>query len=103
MNTIKIFTRAHIGKKHNKILRINNKFPAIIYGNNISNICIYIYNKDILNIKLIDFMFSKNKCIYLIGYNNNTITAKILNIQYHPYKNKIYHIDFLYITGLITN
>ncbi|QJC30261.1 50S ribosomal protein L25 [Enterobacteriaceae endosymbiont of Neohaemonia nigricornis] len=98
MNTIKIFQRLQIGKKFNKILRINNKIPAIIYGKNIIPIPIFIYNKDILNINITSFNDDQKKIIKLINYKNKIIKTQILNIQYHPYKNRIiYHIDFLYI------
>ncbi|QJC28927.1 50S ribosomal protein L25 [Enterobacteriaceae endosymbiont of Plateumaris rustica] len=95
MNKIKIFERNITGKKINKLLRINGKIPAIIYGNKKKEILIFIKNKDFLNIKN-DLLDNKYKILQLVNKENKLIRVKILEIQYHPYQlTKIYHIDFL--------
>ncbi|QJC31516.1 50S ribosomal protein L25 [Enterobacteriaceae endosymbiont of Donacia tomentosa] len=95
MHCIKCFQRIKTGKKFSKHLRKNNKFPAIIYGKKIKEISIFIKNQDMSNVDLSNFL---NKKLNLIDEQNNIFKVKVLDIQYHPYKNKkVYHIDFLSI------
>ncbi|QJC37599.1 50S ribosomal protein L25 [Enterobacteriaceae endosymbiont of Donacia bicoloricornis] len=95
MNNIKFLKRTEIGKKFSRRLRINNQFPAIIYGKKKKEIPVIINNTDIINIDLKKFLKKK---IQLIDEKKKTYKVKILDIQYHPYKNsKIIHIDFLFI------
>ncbi|QJC29812.1 50S ribosomal protein L25 [Enterobacteriaceae endosymbiont of Plateumaris sericea] len=95
MNKIKVFKRKTTGKKSNKLLRMNDRIPAIIYGNKKKEIPVFIENKDLLNINN-DLLNNKYKIIHLINEKNEFIRVKISDIQYHPFKlTKIYHIDFL--------
>ncbi|QJC31938.1 50S ribosomal protein L25 [Enterobacteriaceae endosymbiont of Donacia versicolorea] len=95
MNNIHFFKRINTGKKFSRKLRINNKFPAIIYGKKMKEIPIFINNSEIININFKNFFEKKFK---LINEKNEIFKVKIMDIQYHPYKTtKIYHIDFLFI------
>ncbi|QJC38001.1 50S ribosomal protein L25 [Enterobacteriaceae endosymbiont of Donacia marginata] len=95
MKNIKFLKRIEVGKKFSRRLRINNKFPAIIYGKNKKEIPIIINNEDIININFKNFFKKK---IQLIDGKKKIYKVKIIDIQYHPYKNtKIFHIDFLFI------
>ncbi|QJC33156.1 50S ribosomal protein L25 [Enterobacteriaceae endosymbiont of Donacia clavipes] len=95
MYNIRFFNRKNIGKKFSRKLRINNKFPAIIYGKKIKEIPITIHSNEMININLKNFFSKKFK---LINEKNKIFEVKIIDIQYHPYKiTKIYHIDFLFI------
>ncbi|QJC35552.1 50S ribosomal protein L25 [Enterobacteriaceae endosymbiont of Donacia sparganii] len=98
MNNIKFFKRIQTGKKFSRRLRINNQFPAIIYGKKIKEIPIIINNNDIIKINFKNFIKKDSPLIKLIDEKKNFFKVKIIDIQYHPYKfNKIYHIDFLFI------
>lgn len=95
MKNIKFFKRIEIGKKFSRRLRINNQFPAIIYGKKKKEIPIIINNEDIININFKNFLKKK---IQLIDEKKKIYEVKIIDIQYHPYKkNKIFHIDFLFV------
>ncbi|CAL1328954.1 50S ribosomal protein L25 [Candidatus Providencia siddallii] len=93
MITINAITRHNCGKSSSKKLRKNNKTPAIIYGNNIKPIHIIIMQNEIINKK-------NNKDFYSILnliLDKKKIKVKIQDIQYHPFKNKFVHIDFIII------
>ncbi|WMC18839.1 MAG: 50S ribosomal protein L25 [Enterobacteriaceae bacterium PSpicST2] len=86
--------RKLVGKGSSRRLRLKNKFPAIIYGKKKKNLNIEIKNKDIKNIEF-------NKIFYIkpliININKKKIKVKIHDIQWHSFKPKIIHIDFLII------
>lgn len=78
-------------------LRQQNKCPAIIYGNNHKNIIITL-NQNTMQHPNISKQIHKNNIIILnIEEQKKSITTKIQAIQYHPFKLKITHIDFLRI------
>ncbi len=91
---LKIEYRKKTGSNYNKKIRNKNKIPAIIYGKNKKNILIKINHNDIYN-KIIKNQYNK-KIIFYLKLNNLKIKSKIKNIQKHPCKNKILHIDFIY-------
>ncbi len=91
---LKIEYRKKIGSNYSKKIRNKNKIPAIIYGKKKKNILIKINHNDIYN-KIIKNQHNK-KMIFYLKLNNLKIKTKIKNIQKHPYKNKILHIDFIY-------
>ncbi|AZP36332.1 50S ribosomal protein L25 [Candidatus Annandia adelgestsuga] len=95
MLKIKAKKRVKFGKSINKILRFNNKIPAIIYGGNTSkkNIPIEISHDKIIHLYE-KKIFYKN---ILILIDKKKKIVKIKDIQYHPFKNQIIHIDFLII------
>ncbi len=90
---IKADYRYKIGTNNSNKIRKKNYIPAIIYNKNKKNIKIKIkYNliwniiknkKNIKNIKI------------KIKIKKKKIKCKIKEIQKHPFKNKILHIDFI--------
>ncbi len=90
--TIKVKYRNKKGTNNCKKIRKKNKIPAIIYIKNKKNILIKIKYNKIFNI------LKKKKNIKNIKFNlkfyNKKLKCKIKEIQKHPYKNKILHIDF---------
>lgn len=97
MLTIQAEIRSKKKTAESRRLRKQGKCPAIIYKNaQYSNIAIFLDQNKIQNPK--NFIhFYKNNQIKLIINKNNTFIVKIQNIQYHPFKSKIIHIDFLLI------
>ncbi|WP_367670724.1 50S ribosomal protein L25 [Sodalis-like secondary symbiont of Drepanosiphum platanoidis] len=86
--------RKDIGKSSNKRLRLLNQIPAIIYGKNIKPLKIkFCYN--IISNNKYKNDFYKN--FFIIKINKKEIKVKIHSIQYHPFKDKIIHFDFIYI------
>ncbi len=90
---IKAKYRTKLGTKYSNKIRKQGKIPSIIYTKKKNNIAIkikynFIYNfiKNNNNIKNIKF---------IIKLKNKIIKCKIKEIQKHPIKNKILHIDFM--------
>ncbi len=91
---LKIKYRKKTGSNYNKKIRNKNIIPGIIYGKGKKNILIKINHNNLYN-KIIKNQNNK-KIIFNLKLNNLIIKSKIKNIQKHPYKNKILHIDFIY-------
>lgn len=94
INQINAFNRYNIGKKANKRLRNNTIIPAIIYGGNKKNLSIAIDKEKIFNFIKQEKFFSS---IFYIYINNKKEKVFIRDIQRHPFKNLINHIDFIRI------
>ncbi|QJC36366.1 50S ribosomal protein L25 [Enterobacteriaceae endosymbiont of Donacia simplex] len=98
MYNIKFLKRVQTGKKFSRRLRINNQFPAIIYGKKKKEVPIILNNNDVVNINFKKILKKKCDIINLIDEKEKIYKVNIIDIQYHPFKNtKIYHIDFLFI------
>ncbi len=94
---LKIKKRNKTGTNYNKKIRKKDKIPAIIYGKNKKNILLKINHNYIYNIiKKYQVKTKINDIKFLIKINKKKIISNIKNIQKHPYKNKILHIDFIY-------
>lgn len=96
MHNIKVYIRKNFGKSASRRIRLEDNFPAIIYGNKKNKVLfIKIENNIFFNHEL------NNTKLYSNTYNlilkNKNIKVKIKEIQMHPFKKKIYHIDFLRI------
>lgn len=94
MLIIKAKERIKTGKNYNRILRNNNKIPAIIYHSSLlNNILIETYHDKIINLH-------KKKIFYeniIILIKKKQYIVKLKEIQYHHFKNQIIHIDFLMV------
>ncbi|WP_331828666.1 50S ribosomal protein L25 [Candidatus Blochmannia sp. SNP] len=76
-------------------MRKQNQCPAIIYRkDNEKNLPIILNQNDILHPDAIGQLY-KNNLILLSIKNKESITVKIQEIQYHPFKPKPIHIDFI--------
>ncbi|ADV33860.1 50S ribosomal protein L25 [Candidatus Blochmanniella vafra str. BVAF] len=77
-------------------LRNQEKCPAIIYYKNkkFENLPIILNNKDIQHPNSI-IHFYKNNILKLNIQNKSIVQVQIKEIQYHPYRSKIIHIDFM--------
>ncbi|CAD83162.1 50s ribosomal protein L25 [Candidatus Blochmanniella floridana] len=98
MLIIKAILRTEIKKSITRKIRKNGGCPAVIYNKNKSpNINVQLSNKDLSHPENVHYFLKNNKVQILIN-NEFTITAKIQDVQYHPYKSNIIHIDFIHIT-----
>ncbi len=95
MTTINLLAkhRKKLGTKNSRKIRLKNKIPAVIYSKGKKNIHIKIKNNNIHKIYKIK-KYIKEKITILI--EKKIINVKIKEIQKHPIKNKILHIDFIY-------
>lgn len=91
---INAFVRYNIGKKANKRLRNNAIIPAIIYGENKPPLLIGL-DKNIFLTFIKQETISSS--ILYINLNNKKEKVILRDIQRHPFKNLINHIDFIRI------
>ncbi|MXP50890.1 50S ribosomal protein L25 [Pantoea sp. SoEX] len=93
MFTINAIERQDKGKSASRRLRANNYFPAVVYGNGI-NFSIYLDLNLIMNLQSnVDFY----KNIITLIFNGIERRVKVKEIQRHPFKPKITHIDFVIV------
>ncbi|QIQ41189.1 MAG: 50S ribosomal protein L25 [Buchnera aphidicola (Aphis urticata)] len=82
------------GKSFSRQLRIQNKFPAILYGANKTSISLTLDHNSVFNLqKKTDFY--RKKLLLLI--DGKEYKVKVQAIQRHAFKLKLLHIDFLYL------
>ncbi|QCI15829.1 50S ribosomal protein L25 [Buchnera aphidicola] len=94
MLEIKAEKRIEKGKSFSRRLRINNKFPGVLYGVNKNIMLLTLDHNIIFNLqKKIEF-YKEN--LFLLVENHKYI-VKVQAVQRHPFKLKLLHIDFLYI------
>lgn len=97
MLTLKASLRMYQKKSATRRLRKQNKCPAIIYQKgNKKNLSIILNQNEILHPDSVAQLY-KHNLILLFIENKESITVKIQEIQYHPFKPKPIHIDFAYI------
>lgn len=94
MLTIKASLRIYHKKGATRRLRKQNKCPAIIYNRgNEPSVPITLNQNDILHPEAIIQLY-KNNVILLFLENQQPIAVKVQELQYHPFKPKVMHIDF---------
>ncbi|MBK4775463.1 50S ribosomal protein L25 [Candidatus Pantoea edessiphila] len=94
MLIINAIERKEKGKSASRRLRNKNYLPAIIYGNDINNISVSLDLNIIMNLQSnVDFY---EQIITLI-LNGIERKVKVKEIQRHPFKTKITHIDFVMV------
>ncbi|WHL25219.1 MAG: 50S ribosomal protein L25 [Candidatus Blochmannia vicinus] len=97
MLTIKANLRTYHKKSASRRLRKQNKCPAIVYRkDNKENLSIILNQNDILHPNSVAQLY-KNNLVLLFIENKESITVKVQEIQYHPFKPKPIHIDFIHI------
>lgn len=82
------------GKSASRYLRLNNHFPAIIYGKKEPNISIILNHNILFNMQLKE-NFYNNEIALLV--NNIKYFVKVKSVQRHAFKPKLLHIDFIQI------
>ncbi len=90
---IKANLRKEKGTKNSKKLRKKNQIPAIIYSKKKNFLISIKYNKFF---NLIKKNIKLENILFIIKIKKKKIICKIKEIQKHPFKNKILHIDFIY-------
>ncbi len=90
---LKVNYRNNIGTNYSNKIRKKEKIPAIIYIKKKQNIPIKVKYKKIFNLLKNKKNIKNIKLI--IKINKIKLKCKIKEIQKHPVKNKILHIDFI--------
>jgi large subunit ribosomal protein L25 len=84
--------RENSGTGHSRSIRQKKKIPAIIYGNKKDPIPVSLDEK-VLKMKIKDPTFFSKQCE--IKFNDEVIKVLPKDLQLHPVKESILHIDFL--------
>ncbi|WWO95824.1 MAG: 50S ribosomal protein L25 [Candidatus Dasytiphilus stammeri] len=92
MITINGITKIIHGTSASRRLRSGNMFPAIIYGGNYPPIFIILDHNIIIKLEDQRKFFTET---LLIIVNNKENYVKVKEVQHHPFKSKIIHIDFI--------
>lgn len=79
--------RKEIGKSAVGRLRRNNQIPCVLYGAEEDAICLSIHKKDL------NKLLSEAHSLINLNYNDKQQTSVIKDIQYHPVKGDIIHVD----------
>ncbi len=89
--------RTDVGKGASRRLRREeNKVPAIVYGGGKEPMSVTFHHKDILKALKNEAFFSQIITIQLEGKGQKLL---LKDIQRHPHKARVLHLDFLRITG----
>jgi len=86
--TIKGSQRESVGKKSTKALRNAGKVPCVLYGGDKP----VHFSADEISFK--NLVYTPNVYTASIELENETFTAVLQDIQFHPVTDKILHVDF---------
>ncbi|WWO96831.1 MAG: 50S ribosomal protein L25 [Candidatus Dasytiphilus stammeri] len=92
MITINAIPKIIHGTSASRRLRAGNRFPAIIYGGNHPPLFIILDHNLVIKLQEKSKFFTE-KLIIIV--NNQQNSVKVKEVQHHPFKSKIIHIDFI--------
>ena len=92
MFTINAEVRKEQGKGASRRLRAANKFPAIVYGGEAAPVSIELDHDKVWNMQTKAEFYSE---VLTIVVDGKEIKVKAQDVQRHPYKPKLQHIDFV--------
>jgi large subunit ribosomal protein L25 len=95
MRTIEVVgqTRTGLGKSDSKSTRSEGKIPCVVYGTGET----YHFLAEPLDVR--DLIYTDEFRKALIKIDNQTIECIVKDVQYHPVKDNILHIDFQALTA----
>ncbi|MEJ2763686.1 50S ribosomal protein L25 [Photobacterium sp. MCCC 1A19761] len=85
--------RTDLGKGASRRLRHEGKFPAIVYGGEAAPVAIVLKHDDVIN-KMDEASFYEAITLVIDGAE---VQVKPQDIQRHPFKPKVEHMDFIRI------
>lgn len=91
MFTINAEERKEQGKGASRRLRIANKFPAIIYGGKDAAVAIELDHDSVMNMQAKPGFYTDVLTLVVNGKEK----VKVQDVQRHPFKPKLHHIDFV--------
>lgn len=94
-NTISASLREHTGKGANRRLRAAGQVPGVLYGNGNEPTTLSFDPREV--VKLLEGPLGHN-AVTTINVDGNERLAIVKDIQVHPWKRKLLHIDFMEIT-----
>ncbi|WP_411832707.1 50S ribosomal protein L25/general stress protein Ctc [Pseudoxanthomonas mexicana] len=93
---IKVQRREDEGKGASRRLRHAGQVPAIVYGGDLSPVSIQLNHNEVWLASQNDWFYSS---ILDLSLNGDVQKVLLRDIQRHPYKQQIMHLDFQRITG----
>ena len=87
--TLKGNLRKELGKKATKALRAEGNVPCVIYGGGSENVHFYAEEKAFKNI-----IYTADVFIVEIQIGDKTYPSVIREVQFHPVKDTLFHVDF---------
>ncbi|MBK4764890.1 MAG: 50S ribosomal protein L25 [Pantoea sp. Brub] len=94
MFTINVKERIEKGKSASRRLRAKNFLPAIIYGKGKTNVFVELDHNILINLQTKPNFYKE---IFSIVLNKKILKVKIQDIQHHPFRKRLQHIDFVLI------
>ncbi|MEI4269703.1 MAG: 50S ribosomal protein L25 [Candidatus Dasytiphilus stammeri] len=92
MITINAIPKIIHGTSASRRLRAGNRFPAIIYGGNHPPLFIILDHNIVIKLQEKSQFFTEKLMIIVNDHQNY---VKVKEVQHHPFKSKIIHIDFI--------
>ncbi|MDX3773837.1 50S ribosomal protein L25/general stress protein Ctc [Chromatiaceae bacterium AAb-1] len=89
--TLNAEVRTDLGKGASRRLRHTDKVPAIIYGGNKDALAITLEHSKVLKAQSFEAFYSH---ILTINVGKEKVQAIVKDMQRHPFKPKVMHIDF---------
>ncbi|MBO1255488.1 50S ribosomal protein L25/general stress protein Ctc [Alteromonas sp. 5E99-2] len=89
--TLNAETRADLGKGASRRLRHADKVPAILYGGDEAPVSLTLEHNKVLQAQEFEAFYSH---VLTLNVDGKPVEALIKDIQRHPYKPKILHLDF---------
>jgi large subunit ribosomal protein L25 len=90
--TLDAEVRSDLGKGASRRLRHNNKVPAILYGNGAEPVSLTLAHNKVFRAQEEEAFYSH---ILTINIDGKPVKAVIKDMQRHPFKPMIMHLDFL--------
>ncbi|WP_116473074.1 50S ribosomal protein L25 [Zobellella maritima] len=84
--------RSDLGKGASRRLRHEDKVPAILYGAGQEPVALSLDHKKLNTAQESDSFYSE---VLTLVINGEEVKAKVQDIQRHPYKPKLAHLDFV--------
>ncbi|MGC0850150.1 50S ribosomal protein L25 [Pantoea agglomerans] len=92
MLTINAVERKEQGKGASRRLRTANRFPAIIYGGSEAAVAIDLDHDSVMNLQSKPGFYDE---VLALSVDGKETKVKVQAVQRHPFKPKLFHIDFV--------
>lgn len=86
---IKATIRESVGKSHARRLRRKGEIPCILYGVEKDTVRLSISHRDF------ERLLSETRSVFIVDFGDTKQRSVIREIQYHPVKGDMIHVDFL--------
>ncbi|MFM2485238.1 50S ribosomal protein L25/general stress protein Ctc [Celerinatantimonas yamalensis] len=91
--------RSDLGKGASRRLRREDKVPAIVYGANKEAVSIALVHDKLLRAQQVESFYSQ---VLELKIGNESVDVLVKDMQRHPFKPKINHVDFLRVSATET-